>query len=63
MNKNIITLTGFMGCGKSYVAKILSREIGYKLIDTDAEIVKRQGKSIPQIMKETGEKGFRQIEE
>ena len=62
MNKNIITLTGFMGCGKSYAAKILAREIGYKLIDTDAEIVKRQGKSIPQIMKETGEKGFRQIE-
>ena len=27
-----------------------------------AEIVKRQGKSIPQIMSEVGEKGFRQIE-
>lgn len=62
MNKNIITLTGFMGCGKTYVANILAREIGYKLIDTDAEIVRRQGKNIPQIIKEVGESGFRQIE-
>ena len=62
MNKKIITLTGFMGCGKTYLATILAREIGYKLIDTDAEIVKRQGKYIPQMMKESGESGFRQIE-
>ena len=62
MNKNIITLTGFMGSGKSYISKILARELGYKLIDTDSEIVKRQGKSIPQIMSEVGEQGFRKIE-
>jgi len=62
MNKNIITLTGFMGCGKTYTSKILAREIGYKLIDTDAEIVARQGKPISQIMKEVGESGFREIE-
>ena len=62
MNKNIITLTGFMGSGKSYVAQILARELGYKLVDTDSEIVKRQGKKIPQIMSEVGEQGFRQIE-
>ena len=62
MNKNIITLTGFMGSGKSYISKILARELGYKLIDTDEQIVKNQGKSIPQIMSEVGEQGFRQIE-
>ena len=62
MNKKIITLTGFMGCGKSYISKILARELGYNLIDADAQIVKSQGKSIPQIMSEVGEHGFRQIE-
>ena len=62
MNKRIITLTGFMGSGKSYISRILARELGYKLIDTDNEIVKKQGKSIPQIMSEEGEQGFRQIE-
>jgi len=62
MNKNIITLTGFMGSGKSYVSQILAREIGYKLVDSDAEIVRRQKKYIPQIMREVGEEGFRKIE-
>lgn len=62
MNKNIVTLTGFMGCGKTYVSKILAREIGYGIIDSDAEIEKRAGKSIPQIMDEVGEKGFRDME-
>ena len=62
MNKNIITLTGFMGCGKTYTSKILAREIGYKLIDTDAEIVARQGRYISQIIKEEGESAFREIE-
>lgn len=62
MNKNIITLTGFMGSGKSYTARILARELGCNFVDTDREIVKRQGKNIPQIMSEVGESGFRQIE-
>lgn len=62
MNKNIITLTGFMGCGKSFAGRILARELGYNLVDSDAEIERRQGKSIPQIMSEAGEQGFRKIE-
>ena len=62
MNKNIITLIGFMGCGKSYTGRILARELGYNLVDSDAEIERRQNKTIPQIMSETGEQGFRKIE-
>ena len=62
MNKKIITLTGFMGCGKSFVSQILAKEIGYQVIDTDAYIVAKHGKDIPQIMAETGESGFRQAE-
>lgn len=62
MNDKIITLTGFMGCGKTFVSKILARELGYQLVDSDAEIEKRQGKPIKCIMEEVGESGFRQIE-
>ncbi len=34
MNKNIITISGKPGCGKSTIAKILSKELNYKLISS-----------------------------
>ena len=59
--KNII-LCGFMGCGKTTLAKNLSRELGLPLIDTDEEIVKRQGRSISDIFATEGEQYFRNLE-
>ena len=34
----IISLTGFMGCGKSCIGKILSKKLGFKFIDLDTWI-------------------------
>jgi shikimate kinase len=61
MLPNII-LTGFMGTGKSEVARELSRLRGMRLIDIDREIEKSEGMIIPDIFLRHGEDYFRQIE-
>ncbi|MFC7320864.1 shikimate kinase [Halobacillus campisalis] len=58
----MIFLIGYMGSGKSTVAKQLSESIGFGYIEMDGEIEKREGRSIPQIFEEDGEKKFRQLE-
>jgi len=57
-----IYLTGFMGCGKTTVGKILGETMKLPVIDMDEEIVRQTGKTIPQIFSEQGEEGFRLIE-
>ena len=59
--KNIV-LTGFMGSGKSSVGKELCRKLGYRMLDTDAEIEKQQGVSISEIFESKGEQTFRNLE-
>ncbi len=58
MNKNVIFI-GFMGSGKSTIAKGLARALGAKFMDTDSEIKKRNGKGIKAIFAEFGEDFFR----
>ena len=57
-----IVLVGFMGSGKSTVGKLLSERLSLPLFDTDAEIEKRTGMSIPEIFSERGEEYFRKLE-
>jgi len=59
--KNIL-LIGMPGSGKSTIARLLAEKTGRELIDTDAEIVRREGRSIPDIFKDGGEQVFRKIE-
>ena len=58
MRENII-ITGFMGTGKSVVAKELARKLKMEFIDTDRIIEERQGTSIADIFARYGEKYFR----
>ncbi|WP_018676745.1 shikimate kinase [Riemerella columbina] len=58
----IITLLGYMGCGKSHISKTLSHSINFSLIDLDEEISKSYGAPIPEIFKEKGEIFFRKLE-
>lgn len=62
MNKNVITLTGFMGSGKTYLSKILARELGFAVVDSDAEVEKRAGMCISRIIADNGEHYFRKME-
>lgn len=59
--KNIV-LVGMPGCGKSTVGKALAKRLSRPFFDADQEIVKRAGKSIPEIFQAEGEAGFRKIE-
>ena len=59
--KNIV-LVGMPGCGKSTVGKALAKRLSRPFFDADQEIVKRAGKSIPEIFQTEGEAGFRKIE-
>ena len=58
--QNVI-LIGMPGCGKSTIGKYLAKELGRKLVDADAEIVKRIG-DIPAYFATHGEEAFRQVE-
>ncbi|MBQ6718257.1 MAG: AAA family ATPase [Clostridia bacterium] len=61
-SKRNIVLTGMPSSGKSTVGKQLANELGMQFIDTDKEIEKSEGKTIPEIFTEVGESGFRDIE-
>jgi 3-dehydroquinate synthase len=54
-----ILLSGFMGTGKSTVGPRLAARLGVGWVDTDAEIERASGKSVPELWREEGEAGFR----
>jgi len=57
-----IVLIGFMGSGKSSIARELSHALGYPVIDTDTLIVRQAGKPIRKIFEDEGEDAFRDLE-
>lgn len=61
MTKNIV-LIGMMGCGKTTVGRLLAQPLGLELVDTDAIIEQRAGRSIPDLFSRDGEAHFRALE-
>lgn len=57
-----ILITGFMGCGKSTVSRLLAEQLRLNVVDLDAEIVRIAGQPIATIFAERGEAGFRALE-
>jgi shikimate kinase len=55
-------LVGFMGTGKTTVGRAVAHRIGFQLLDSDHEIERLQGKSIPEIFAQLGEPAFRAME-
>lgn len=53
---------GFMGAGKTSVARKLARLCGMASVDMDAYLERREGRKITEIFAEDGEEGFRLIE-
>lgn len=62
MAKNKVILTGFMGCGKSTIGRILAEKRGQEFLDTDRYIEQKQGRSISDIFATQGEEVFRDME-
>ena len=61
-SKQNIVLIGMPGCGKTTIGTLLAQQLGMELIDTDAEIVRQEGVSIPEIFEHKGEPYFRELE-
>lgn len=60
-SKENVVLTGMPGSGKSTVGKLLNMD-GFSFVDTDAEIEKRCGYSIKELIQKKGESYFRDLE-
>lgn len=57
-----IVLIGYRGVGKSAVGRVLAKRLGRELVSTDVEVVKRAGRSIPEIVEQQGWEHFRDLE-
>ncbi len=57
-----IFLVGMMGAGKTTVGRLLAQYMGKTFIDSDEEIQRRTGVTIPHIFDIEGETGFRRRE-
>src|SRR6478735_1123286 len=58
-----IAFIGFMGAGKSTMARRAGRVLGLDVADTDALIEQEAGQPIATLFAELGESGFRELEE
>lgn len=57
-----LVLIGMSGGGKTILGKNAAEKLGKTFVDTDHEIVKRIGMSIPEFFAKEGEAAFREIE-
>lgn len=57
-----VVLIGYRGTGKSTVGKVVAARLSRTMVSTDAEIVKRAGQSIPEIVAQHGWDYFRDLE-
>ena len=57
-----IVLIGMPGCGKTTVGQALAERLGRPFVDLDEELVRRAGRTIPEIFAHQGEAAFRALE-
>src|SRR5580693_1304392 len=57
-----VYLAGFMGSGKTTVARVLADRLGWDFIDLDAEIEAAEQSTIANLFETKGEPEFRRIE-
>lgn len=57
-----LLLVGMMGAGKSTVGRAVAQRLGWPFLDSDEEVRRQTGRTVPQLFAEQGEAAFR-IEE
>ena len=62
MEKDKLYLVGFMGAGKSTIARATGRRLGWRVEDIDERIEARERRSVASIFAQNGEAYFRQLE-
>jgi len=62
MNQRLIVIAGFMGSGKTTVARALGNLLNCDAVDLDESIAQGQQRSPKEIIEQEGEDKFRQIE-
>ena len=62
MKADKLYLVGFMGAGKTTVARALGRRLGWRVEDVDERIEARERKTVAAIFAQHGEPYFRQLE-
>ena len=55
-------LVGFMGTGKTTIGRAVAHRLQFQLLDSDHEIERQEGRSIPDIFATAGEAAFRELE-
>lgn len=59
---NCVCLVGFMGAGKSSVGRALGQRLNWIFEDLDDRIASREGRTVPEIFRDSGESAFRRAE-
>jgi shikimate kinase len=62
VNRDKLYLVGFMGAGKTTVARALGRRLGWRVEDIDERIEATERRSVAAIFAQHGEPYFRQLE-
>ena len=62
MTKQQTIIVGFMGSGKSTVAREVARRLDCTVVDLDDAVTSRDGRSPAEIIEQDGENNFREIE-
>ncbi|MDT7689849.1 MAG: shikimate kinase [Acidobacteriota bacterium] len=62
MKQRRVVITGFMGAGKTTVARTLARLLAASFVDLDDSITQAEGRSPRELIDEEGEQHFREAE-
>ena len=62
LSEHAVFLVGFMGAGKSSVGRVLGQLLNWVFEDLDDRIEAREGRSVAQIFRDSGESEFRRAE-
>ncbi len=61
MTKRIL-LVGMMGAGKTTTGRLVAERLGWEYLDSDAEVERETGATVPDLFVRDGESAFRDVE-
>ena len=62
MRSPVLALIGLRGVGKTTVGALLAERLGWRFVDTDAQVEARAGAAVAEIFAAQGEPAFRALE-